>query len=58
MVNETGFLLHLIHRWIWVVGAAAEFCLDRNQSFFDAEKHGNKSPTVGGFRKKPNVKSW
>ena len=51
MVNETCFLLHLIHRWIWVVSAAAEFCLDRNQSFSDVEKQENKSPIVGGWEK-------
>ena len=28
----------LIRRWIWVVSAAAEFCLDRDQLFFDEEK--------------------
>ena len=57
MVNETCFLLHLIHRWIWFVSAAAEFCLDRNQSFSKAEKQGNKSPKVGGWEI-PNTNCW
>ena len=57
MVNETCFLLHLIHRWIWFVSAAAEFCLDRNQSFSNAEKQENKSPKVGGW-KRPNTNCW
>jgi hypothetical protein len=39
----------LIRRWIWVVSAAAEFCLDRDQLFFDEEKQESKSSTIGGF---------
>ena len=42
MVNETCFLLRFIHRWIWFVSAAAEFCLDRNQSFFQCRRTGKQ----------------